>query len=74
MAPHTVEGCCAAGVVESSAPMVKKLSNAKSGKTATKAGLIPEAFQLALNWLLYQDPEDAFKIMTFSASPEHEDK
>ena len=74
MAPHTVEGCCAAGVVESSAPMVKKLSNAKSGKKPKNTGLIPLAFHVVLAALLYQDPEEAFKIMTLSASPEHEDK
>ena len=40
-APHTVEGCCAAGVVASSAPMVRKLSNARSGKNVKNTGLMP---------------------------------
>ena len=54
--------------------MVKKLSNAMSGKTATNAGFRPDAFQDELSALLYQDPEDDSRINMLSWSPDTEER
>ena len=72
--PQTEDGCCAAGTLESSAPMVRKLSYAKSGKKFKKAELMPKAFQVVLAGSLYQDPEDEVNTSGLACSPEHEDK
>ncbi len=56
------------------APIVKKLSYARSGKTPKNRGLIPMAFQPAFISLLYHVPVEDSKIIGFSASPEQEDK
>ena len=74
MSPRARPGCCAAGANASSAPMVKKLSKAMSGKTATNAGLSPEAFQDVFNVLLYHEPVEDARVMGLSVSPETEDK
>ena len=74
MPPQMVEGCCAAGALPSSAPIVKKLSYTSSGNMATKARLIPEEFQLLLKGLLNHDPEVDCNDNGLSASPEHEER
>ena len=52
----TMEGSAAPGMPEADAgplsPMVAYVSSAKSGNTPKNAGLIPDAFQEELNWLL----------------------
>ena len=73
-APDTTEGCWAAGVEESSAPNVRKLSKAKSGKKAKNAGLIPWAFHDAFAASLYHDPDVDATMKGLSESPEQEDK
>ena len=74
VAPQTDDGCCAAGVVASSAPMVRKLSYANSGKKLKNDGFTPCAFHVVLAGSLYHVPEVDSRINGLSESPEHEDK